>query len=43
MSDIITDVLQDRDWERKDKRILSEIGVAIWALCDIRFISVYRL
>jgi hypothetical protein len=36
MSEIITDVLQDRDWKRKGERFLSEIGVASWAHCEIR-------
>jgi hypothetical protein len=41
--EIVTDVHQDRDWKRKDEKILSEIVVASWALCNIPCISVYEL
>ena len=36
MSEIITDVLQDRNWKRKGEKILSEIGAASWAHYEIR-------
>ena len=36
------EIIQDGDWERKDEKILSEIVVASWALCDIRSIRVYK-